>query len=168
MCAKAQPPDALLMSDVDKAMADLVSAMREDPRFKANYDAAKTSIGRRLPLAVNGGVANLTGEASCENIVEAAGATMRVLLFDTALFDVKDDAVAGAMAKRIVSSGNSPVEDGELMSALRQHGSPDFFVLGDLRKFVDFGGRSFFRLRLAVHNLANGKILWEGLQSIVK
>lgn len=166
--AKPPPPNALLMSDVDRAMSDLVSSMLDDPRFKANYDMAKSSIGGRLPIAVNGGLVNLSGEDGNNSIVEAVGATMRVILFNTALFDIKDDAAAGAMAKRIVSGGNSPVEDGELMSALKQHGSPDFFILGDLRKFSDYGGRNTYRLHLAVHTLANGKILWEGIQNIVK
>lgn len=166
--AKPPPPNALLMSDVDRAMSDLVSSMLDDPRFKANYDMAKSSIGGRLPIAVNGGLVNLSGEDGNNSIVEAVGATMRVILFNTALFDIKDDAAAGAMAKRIVTGGNSPVEDGELMSALKQHGSPDFFILGDLRKFSDYGGRNTYRLHLAVHTLANGKILWEGIQNIVK
>ena len=166
--ANLPPPNAILMSDVDRAMSDLISAMLDDQRFKVNYDSAKSTIGGRLPIAVNGGLVNLSGEVGCDSIVEAVGATMRVILFNTALFDIKDDAAAGAMAKRIVSGGNSPVEDGELMSALKQHGSPDFFILGDIRKFADYGGRNTYRLHLAVHTLANGKILWEGIQNIVK
>ena len=53
------------------------------------------------------------------------------------------------------------------MSALKAHGSPDFFVLGDLRHFRDSKERHTYRLRLAFHNLATGKIVWEGILTCI-
>jgi len=158
--------ESLVMRDLDAAVADLMAKMRDDSRFIENYDSAKRLISR-LPVAVVGGIEDKTG-AGVADLLEAAGATVRVTLFDSGLFEVKDDEVMVSLAKRIVESGNSAVEDGELMSALKQHGSPDFFVVGDLRRFADAGGRVAWRLRIALHSLANGKVVWEGIHTIVK
>ena len=157
----------LTLSDLDAALKSLVAAMREDELFKNNYASVKAAVNK-VPMAVNGGIVNLSGDEGGENLIAAGGDTVRVLLFNTALFDVKDDAAINVIAKRVIAGGNSPMEDGELMNALKQHGSPDVLVLGDLRKFADFGGHNTYRLRLALHNLANGKIVWEGLETIVK
>ena len=157
----------LTPSDMEEAVKALLSAMCRDVIFIDAINAAKISSGK-TPIAVNGGIVNMTGDNGYDGLVGAADATLRVLLRDTSLFDVKDDAVAAAMAKRIITSGNSPLENGEPMAWLKQHGSPDFYVVGDLRKFVDFEKRNTYRLHLALHSLANGKVAWEGLLTVVK
>ena len=54
------------------------------------------------------------------------------------------------------------------MSVLKQHVSPDFLVVGDIRKAVDFEGRNTYRVHLAIHALASGKTAWEGILTVVK
>ena len=160
----------LTLADVDNAIQQLVGQMRTNPVFIANYDNAQKTIGR-APLAIVGGLVDMTGDKSpCANIPDllAAGSqTVRMTLINSALFDAKDDALVTAITKRIIACGNSPLEDGELMAALKQHGSPDFFVVGDMMYFVD-GSSGQFRIRLAMHNLHTGKIIWEGVQLIDK
>lgn len=73
-----------------------------------------------------------------------------------------------SLAKRIVASGNSPLEDGELMAALKQHGSPDFFVSGDLKRLTDLDGIAYYKFHLAIHSLSTGKIVWEGIETFSK
>ena len=157
----------LTPSDVEEAVKALLSAMCKDVIFIDAHNAAKASSGK-TPIAINVGILNMTGDNGYDGLVGAADATIRIMLRDTSLFDVKDDAVAAAMAKRITASGNSPLENGEPMAWLKQHGSPDFYVVGDLRKFVDFEKRNTYRLHLAMHSLANGKVAWEGLVTIIK
>lgn len=157
----------LTPSDLEEAVKVLLSAMCKDVIFIDAHNAAKASSGK-IPVAVNGGIVNMTGDNGYDGLVGAADATLRVLMRDTSLFDVKDDAVAAAMAKRIITSGNSPLENGEPMAWLKQHGSPDFYVVGDLRKFVDFEKRTTYRVHLAIHSLASGKVAWEGLLTVVK
>ena len=157
----------LTPSDLDEAVKALLSAMCKDVIFIDAHNAAKASSGR-TPIAVNGGIVNMTGDNGYDSLVGAGDATVRVLLRDTSLFDVKDDAVAPAIAKRIITGGNSPLEDGEAMAWLKQHGSPDFCVVGDLHKFVDFEKRTTYRVHLAIHSLANGKVAWEGLLTVIK
>lgn len=157
----------LTPSDMEEAVKALLSAMCKDVAFIDAHNTAKASSGKN-PIAVNGGIVNMTGDNGYDGLVGAADATLRVLMRDTSLFDVKDDAVAAAMAKRIITSGNSPLENGEPMAWLKQHGSPDFYVVGDLRKFVDFEKRTTYRVHLAIHSLANGKVAWEGLLTVIK
>lgn len=160
----------LTISDIDASVQKLFAQMRKNPVFRSNYDKAQSDIGR-VPLAIVGGLVDRTGGKSpCKDIADllAAGAQgVRMTFINSGLFEAKDDALVTTITKRIVSTGNSPLEDGELMSALKQHGSPDFFVVGDLMYFVDAGaGR--YRLRLALHNLHTGKIVVEDVATIVK
>lgn len=157
----------LTPSDLEEAVKALLSAMCKDVIFIDVHNAVKSASGK-TPIAVNGGIVNMTGDKGYDGMVNAADATLRVLMRDTSLFDVKDDAVAAAMAKRIIASGNSPLENGEPMDWLKQHGSPDYYVVGDLRKFVDFEKRTTYRVHLAIHSLANGKVAWEGLLTVIK
>ena len=157
----------LTPSDLEEAVKALLSAMCKDVIFIDAHNAVKSASGK-TPIAVNGGIVNMTGDNGYDSIVGAGDATVRVLLRDTSLFDVKDDAVAAAMAKRIITSGNSPLENEEPMAWLKQHGSPDYYVVGDLRKFVDFEKRTTYRVHLAIHSLANGNVAWEGLLTVIK
>jgi len=160
----------LTVSDIDDAVQRLFVQMRTSPVFISNYDKAQKTIGR-APLAIVGGLVDMTGgKAPCQSVSSlliAGTQTLRMTLVNSALFDAKDDALVTDITHRIIANGNSPLEDGELMAALKQHGSPDFFVVGDMMYFSD-GNAGQYRLRIALHNLHTGKIVWEGVQSIAK
>lgn len=162
-------PD-LTISDIDAAVQSLVGAMRMNPVFRSNYDKAQGELGR-APLAIVGGIVDLTGGKSpCAGLpalLAAASQGVRMAFVNSGLFEAKDDSLITAITKRILESGNSPLEDGELMEALKQHGSPDFYVVGDMMYFVE-GVEDKFRLRLALHDLHTGKIVWEGVETIAK
>ena len=95
----------LTPSDMEEAGKALLSAMCKDVIFIDALNAAKASSGK-TPIAVNGGIVNMTGDNGYDGLVGAADATLRVLLRDTSLFDVKDDAVAAAARKRRRRRGN--------------------------------------------------------------
>lgn len=166
------PPDEpwLTLSDVDGVMQKLIDDMRANPVFRSNYDTAQKAVDR-APLVIVGGLVDLTGgkspTADIANLLGAASQNVRMTLLNTRLFDAKDDVLVTTITKRIIENGNSPLEDGELMSALKQHGSPDFFMVGDLRHFSE-KTRHSYRFRLALHNLHTGKIVWEGVETIIK
>lgn len=160
----------LTVGDIDAAVQNLFGAMRANPVFRSNYDKAQGTLDR-APLAIIGGIVDMTGnKAPCpgiDDLLSAASQGVRMAFINSGLFEAKDDAVIAAITKRIVESGNSPLEDGELMAALKQHGSPDFYVAGDMMYFTEEDeGR--YRLRLALHNLHDGKIVWEGVSTINK
>ena len=156
------PPETILNRKVDA----LVQQMLSNPQFVANYGKIKAKPRKRLPIAVIGGVDNLSGDAKLDVLVKAAGEHFRVKLFNSKLFDVKDDGVLVALSKRVIANGNSPLEDHALMQELETHGSPDFFVQGDLKLVTDLDGRSYYSFRLAIHSLRTGKVLWEGIETI--
>lgn len=155
-------PGTILNRKVDA----LVQQMLSNPQFLANYGKRKAKPGKKRPIAVIGGVSNLSGNTNLNALVKSAGEHFRVQLFESKLFDVKDDGVLVALAKRIVANGNSPLEDHKLMEELETHGSPDFFVTGDLKLVTDLDGRSYYSFRLAIHSLRTGKVLWEGIETI--
>ncbi len=156
------PPGTILNRKVDV----LVQQMLSNPQFVANYGKSKAKPRKRLPIAVIGGVDNLSGNANLDALVKTAGEHFRVKLFDSKLFDVKDDGVLVTLAKRVIANGNSPLEDHALMQELETHGSPDFFVQGDLKLVTDLDGRNYYSFRLAIHSLRTGKVLWEGIETI--
>ena len=172
--ARYVDPDTVITGTAEKAtMYDLESSaqmlmkrMLAHPQFIANYNAAKAERGR-LPIAVIGNIDNKTTER-IQGRLDAVGETVRAALFDSALFEVKDDEAADAIKSRIVRSADGGLETGELVQLMGTHDSPDFIVLGDLRHFADVGGYHTYRLRLALHSLRTGKIVWEGIQTKVK
>ena len=160
----------LTLSEMDGTMQKLIVAMRANPVFRDNYDTAQQAIDR-APLVIVGGLVDLTKGKSptddLDNLLGAASQNVRMTLINSRLFDAKDDALVTTITKRIIENGNSPLEDGELMAALKQHGSPDFYMVGDLSYF---GGRKkhTYRFHLALHNLHTGKIVWEGTEDVEK
>lgn len=164
------PSGPLTISDIDGAVQKLIAKMRIAPVFRSNYDKAQKAIDR-VPLVIVGGIVDMTGGKSraedVGNLLAAGSQGVRMTLMNSGLFEAKDDALVTTITDRIIKNGNSPLEDGELMSALKQHGSPDFFVVGDMMYFADKGiGK--YRLRLAMHNLHTGKIVFEETHMIVK
>ena len=159
---KLPPP---IGTSLDHKVDALVREMLKNAQFVKNYEDSKAKQDGRLPIAVIGGIENKSGNVRLDDLLEAAGERFRVKLFNSKLFEVKDDGVLVALAKRIVASGNSPLEDGEIMGALKQHGSPDFFVVGDLRHLTDLDGVGYYKLRIAIHNLSTGKIVWEDIET---
>ena len=165
------PTDAdFTMSDFDAMFESLVKTMLGNPRFKENYETAQTEKGG-LPIVIVGSVTNKSDGAASQaygDLLKAIPDTLRIELFNSNLFDVKNDELSMTFAQRILASDKSPVEDGELMSALKQHGSPDFVIIGDIRLFVDLGKRKTCRVHLALHSLKTGKVVWEGKKTAVK
>lgn len=169
---KDPPPVAedFTMADFDKVFGALVAAMLDNSRFKENYEQAETEKSG-LPIVIVGGVTNKSEGAAAQAYAEFLKAipdTLRIELFNSNLFDVKHDELSVMFAQRILASDKSPIEDGELMNALKQHGSPDFVILGDIRLFADQGKRKTCRFHLALHSLKTGKVVWEGKKTAVK
>lgn len=169
---KTPPPVAedFTMADFDKMFESLVAAMLDSSRFKENYEQAEAEKSG-LPIVIVGGVMNKSEGAAAQayaEFLEAIPDTLRIELFNSNLFDVKHDELSVMFAQRILASDKSPIEDGELMNALKQHGSPDFVILGDIRLFADQGNRKTCRFHLALHSLKTGKVVWEGKKTAVK
>lgn len=160
-------PDSPTMYDLETSVQTLMQKMLSSPQFSKNYNAAKTAKGGQPPIVVIGNIANKTTER-IQWRLDAVGETLRSVLFESALFEVKDDDASGAISSRILRGADGGLEDGALVQSMGTQESPDFIVLGDLRHFADVGGYHTYRLRIAFHNLRTGKIVWEGIQTKVK
>lgn len=159
------PPPPPKRPAFDVVVDNLSAEMLSSAQFEKNYEEQKER-GERAPVAVIGGMENESGCADFDAGLKAAGERFRKKLFDSKLFDVKDDAILVDLAKRIVASGNSATENGDLMAELKQHGSPDFFVVGNLNRFADLDGTVYCKFRITMHSLRTGKIVWEGIETI--
>ena len=160
-------PESPTMYDLETSVQTLMQKMLTSPQFSKNYNAAKTAKGGQLPIVVIGNIANKTTER-IQGRLDAVGETLRAALFESSLFEVKDDEAGEAIASRIQRGADGGLEDGALVQSMGTQESPDFIVLGDLRHFADVGGYHTYRLRLAIHNLRTGKVVWEGIQTSVK
>lgn len=154
------------MYDLESSVQTLMSKMRASQRFAENYNTVKAAKGA-IPVVVIGKIKNLTSER-LQSRLDAIGESVRTSLFDSGLFDVKDDSASEAIAARLIRSADEGLEDGSLADEFGTHDSPDFIVFGDLRHFEDVGGYHTYRLRLSIHNLRTGKIVWEGIQTKIK
>ena len=159
------PPPEPKRPIFDKLVDSLSRAMLSNPQFIKNY-AEQKEKGERIPIAVIGGMENESGRPEFDAGLKTGGERFRKKLFESKLFDVKDDAILVKLAKRIVDSGNSPTETGDLMEELKRHGSPDFFVIGNLTHFADLDGTRYYKFRITMHSLRTGKIVWEGIETI--
>lgn len=160
-------PEMPTMYDLETSVQSLMQKMLLSQQFSKNYNAAKAAKGGQLPIVVIGNIANKTTER-IQGRLDAVGETLRASLFESSLFEVKDDEASDAIASRILRGADEGLENGALVQSMGTHESPDFIVLGDMRHFTDVGGYHTYRLRLAIHNLRTGKIVWEGIQTKVK
>ena len=160
-------PEQPTMYDLESSAQQLMDKMLASPQFSENYNAAKASNGHK-PIVVIGNIENKTTKECVRGRLNAVGDAIRVALLTSTLFEVKDDAAADAIKSRIIRSADGGLENGALVQTMGTQDAPDFIVLGDLRHFTDVGGYHTYRLRLAIHNLSTGKVVWEGIHTKIK
>ena len=176
---KFKPPvevyEDFTIFDFEAMFKSLAKAMFENARFKENYLETQAEKVNR-PIVIIGAVTNKSAGELVQSYGEFLSAmpdTLRMELGDYRLdgdrfFDTKDDDMSKAFAERILSSDKSPLEDAVLMDALKQHGSPDFVIVGDVRLFPGPGKKKTCRFHLTLHSLYTGKIVWEGQITAIK
>lgn len=164
-CVSAPPPETC---DLETSVQILMEKMLGNPQFTKNYNAAKKAKGA-LPIVCQSPIVNKTPKAEVRSMGRAADDFVRVALFDTGIFEVKDDSAADMILSRIVWGADGGIENmSALMNAVGGHDAPDFIISGDLQQSISSSGYPTYRLRLAVYNLKTGKIVWEGIQRKIK
>lgn len=159
-------PDTMTTYDIISSTKLLMNKMLTNHRYAKEYEAAKLASGN-LPLLVIGNIDPLFEDERVQDRLDLAGETIRTMLYDSEMFDIKDDDANDAIVARITSGMN----DGEDDSGFQKEGKPqmpDFMVIGDVKKFKDTEGHYIYRLRIALHSIRTRKILWEGTQSMTK
>lgn len=156
----------LTIYDLEAATGELLAKMRKNALFTQNYTKVKDAKGA-LPVIVVGNISNKT-TSRIQNRLDMVRDIVTTSLYETNLFDVKDDTASDAIAARLALSEEGGLEDATLTSAFGDHESPDFMLIGDLTAFRDVGSIHTFKLKFAIQDLRTGKIVWQGIQTNIK
>lgn len=156
---------ALIRCKLELSAQQLMEQMLSSPQFLSHYNTEKNAKGR-LPVIVIGNIENKMNE-HVQEWLDVVGDVVRVTLSNSSLFVVKNDDKITKQSRTTPNSDNK-VENGTLVQEMETRDPPDYIVLGDLRHFSEVDGSHTYRLRLALHSLKTGKIVWEGIQMMVK
>ena len=163
---------AATMYDLESAAVELMEQMRSSPRFSEEYAAATNALQhasppRRRPMIVVAYLDNRTTQR-VQDRLDAVRDTISASLFNSGIFDVKDDEATSKILGRIVWGVDGGMENGALLQTIGERDAPDFMLTGELRHFEDSGGVHTYRLALAIHSFKTGKTIWQGIQTRVK
>ena len=164
-CISNDAPD---LHDLEAATQMLIDKMSHHPQFTKNYGTAKALKGKEPVLCISP-IKNNTSLPEGRAWGRTVDEHVRVMLFDTGLFEVKDDDSADVLQSRIIWGVDGRIENmADVVKTLGTHDAPDFMVAGDIKPSKSIDGYPTYRLRLALHSLKTGKVVWEGIQSKVK
>lgn len=164
-CVTKEPPE---LYNLETAAQMLIVEMSKHSQFTMNYNAVKTAKGK-VPVVCLSPVKNNTSLPEGRGWGRNADEFVRIGLFDTGLFEVKNDDDAGAILSRIIWGADGGIENvSEIMKTIGEQDAPDFMVTGDIKPTSPVDGYPAYRLRLAVYDLKTGKVVWEGLQTRVQ
>ena len=160
------------MYDLESAAVELMEQMRTSPRFSEEYAAVTNALQResppkRRPVIVVAFLDNRTTQR-IQGRLDAVRDTISASLFNSGIFDVKNDDVTAKILSRITWGVDGGMEKGTLLQTIGERDAPDFMLTGELRHFEDFGGVHTYRLALAIHSLKTGRTVWQGIQTKVK
>ena len=167
----AGTPDSATMYDLESAVTELMEQMRSSPRFSEEYADATNSMRqakstKRRPMVVVAFLENRTTQR-VQGRLDAVRDTISTSLFNSGLFDVKDDEATAKILSRIVWGVDGGMEKGTLLQTIGERDAPDFMLTGELRQFED-GGVYTYRLALAIHSFRTGATIWQGVHTRVK
>lgn len=156
----------LTTADFDRSAVQLVESMLTDDAFSKKLERLRAKLDDdRLPVIVVQKFDNRTSGRNQERL-DSMGRDVRIRLRKSGLFDVKDDAATQSMVDRIKRSEEGGLESGELLSAFRNHVSPDYILTGELVDFQDERRSFTYKFYLALHDLSarsgdGGIVVWE-------
>ena len=165
-------PGTATMYELESAATELMEQMRSSPRFSEEYADATNAMRRaksakRRPMIVVAFLENRTTQR-VQGRLDAVRDTISASLFNSGLFDVKDDEATSKILSRIVWGVDGGMEKGTLLQTVGERDAPDFMLTGELRQFEDAGGVHTYRLALAIHSFRTGATIWQGVHTRVK
>ena len=166
---KPTPPSPITLPDTrsefDKVVDKLTDAMLSDSNFWMEYNKLKENLGRK-PRALIGGMKNKSRRPDFDAGLEVAGKRFLKKLYDSAKFDVlPDDQIVTDIAERLVKAVGPEKDD--LIDELKQHGSPDLYVVWELIHSADLDGTGHYNFVLTISHLRKpGGVFWTGLDTL--
>lgn len=160
----SQPPSDT-RSEFDKVVDKLTDVMLSDSNFWMEYNKLKENLGRK-PRALIGGMKNKSGRPDFDAGLEVAGKRFLKKLYDSAKFDVlPDDQIVTDIAERLVKAVGPEKDD--LIDELKQHGSPDLYVVWELIHSADPDGTGYYNFVLTISHLRKpGGVFWTSLDTL--
>lgn len=158
---KPLPPPPDERSEFDKMVDMLTNKMLMDELFWKNYGNLKENLSRK-PRVLIGSMKNKSGRPDFDAGLEVAGKRFQEKLYGSAKFDVlPDDQTATDIAERLVKAVGTETDD--LIDELKQHGSPDLYVVWELIYSVDLDGTRSYNFILTISHLRRpGGVFWTG------
>lgn len=152
-------------SEFDKIVDKLMGEMLSNSTFNTKYNELKARCDR-LPIVIIGGVKNESGRPDLDAGLKVAGLRFRKKLYETKKFDIKaDDATETAIAERLVKAVGTEKDD--LIDELKQHGSPDLYVVWELIHSADLDGTGYYNFVLTISHLRKpGGVFWTDLDTL--
>ena len=159
------PPMPDVRSEFDKVVDKLTDAMLSNSNFSKEYNKIEESLGRK-PRALIGGMKNKTARIDFDSGLEVAGKRFLKKLYDSAKFGVlPDDQIATDIAERLVKAVGTEKDD--LIDELKQHGSPDLYVVWELIHSADLDGTGYYNFVLTISHLRKpGGVFWTDLHAL--
>lgn len=149
----------------EKVVDELTVKMLSDSTFNTKYEELKTRCDR-IPVVIIGGVKNESGRPDLDAGLKVAGQRFLDRLYKTKKFDIKADAATEtAIAERLVKAVGTEKDD--LIEELKQHGSPDLYVVWKLIYSTDLDGTGYYNFVLTISHLRRpGGVFWTDLHTL--
>ena len=166
------PPEPLTLDDMKRALEALSDKMMSlDSRFNVRHSAVVERRGGKQPVAVIGGIGDLTdGHSPCRKLAnyrDLGKDYLQTRLGKSCRFEIKDPAAVEEMRPFIVESPKDPLSDRALLEALRRHVSPDFLIAGHVKYDAENGVGTYF-IHLGVYDFLEGVVAWEDTFEVKK
>lgn len=160
--------DTLTQSERSRLVTEVVERMLTDPTFSVRYAAKKKAKSDgSLPVVALSALENNVGDGRSDSLAMGQfSRELMVALRKTGKFDVIDDLANPALVNRVMT-GN---DNGETMAAAQNFGDyapPDFYVSGDLRRFLDSGIYTHC-LNLQMLDTSTRRVFWSDTAKILK
>ena len=165
---KPIPPvktDGATIYDLERLALKMMEKLDGNARFSKEYEHIKEKKNGTLPCIVVGLLENKTTSQEVKPRLRAARDSINEWLYNSELFDFRNDDNSIALAMEIyttITSSSEAKDQGYGPNSL------NLLLCGDLREFPSESDDKvvYYRLRIAIVNLHTGKTVWESTQKL--
>lgn len=160
-------PDYAPIYDLERLALKMMEKLDGNARFIKEYARIKEKKNGTLPCIVVGLLENKTTSQEVKPPLRAARDAINERLYNSYLFDFRNDDNSIDLAMEIYTTITS---SSEVKDQGYGPNSLDLLLCGDLREFPPESDVKavYYRLRIAIVNLHTGKTVWESTQKLEK
>lgn len=160
-------PDYASIYDLERLALKMMEKLNGDVRFSKEYERIKEKKNGTLPCIVVDPLKNKTTSQEVKPPLRAARDSINEWLYNSDLFDFRNDDNSIDLAMEIYTTITS---SSEVKDQGYGPNSLDLLLCGNLREFPSESDDKvvYYRLRIAIVNLHTGKTVWESTQKLEK